>query len=32
MYFGTKLGQEYMSKENGGGGGVIVNISSTAGE
>ena len=32
MYFGTKLGQEYMDKDNGRRGGVIVNIASMAGE
>lgn len=31
VYFGTKLGMEYMDKDRGRGGGVIINIGSMAG-
>lgn len=31
MYYGTKLGMDYMDKTEGGYGGVIVNVASMAG-
>lgn len=31
VYYGTKLGQEYMDQHAGGRGGVIVNVASMAG-